>query len=126
MRGLLAGLVVVAVFVALASIVMRMRAGEGEIAKSKRSMRAIRQGIEVFRMKQNRLPASLSELCGDDGTRCDSGVDGPMDPWGNDFVYIRRDKKTFDLVCLGSDGEEGGEGNAKDITLADVGEPGGD
>ena len=39
------------------------------------------------------------------------------DPWGNDFVYsTRRNRKLpFTVVSLGSDGFEGGDGDAEDI-----------
>jgi general secretion pathway protein G len=40
----------------------------------------------------------------------------PKDPWGNEFVYISPGTHgDFDLVCLGADGEPGGEGVNKDI-----------
>ncbi len=40
------------------------------------------------------------------------------DPWGNPFVYVAEGEVnpgSYDLICLGSDGEEGGEGDAEDI-----------
>ncbi len=39
------------------------------------------------------------------------------DPWGNDFVYsTRRNRKLpFTVVSFGSDGFEGGDGDAEDI-----------
>ncbi len=41
----------------------------------------------------------------------------PQDPWGNPYVYISpgTHDKSFDIFSLGSDGEEGGEGNDADI-----------
>ncbi len=40
----------------------------------------------------------------------------PKDPWGNEFVYISPGSHgDFDLICLGADGEPGGEGVNKDI-----------
>ena len=41
----------------------------------------------------------------------------PKDPWGNDFIYISPGvhSKDYDLICLGADGEEGGEGFDADI-----------
>ena len=41
----------------------------------------------------------------------------PRDPWGNPYVYISpgTHDKSFDIFSLGSDGEEGGEGNDADI-----------
>ncbi len=39
----------------------------------------------------------------------------PLDPWGHPFVYLSPGLNgDFDLSSYGSDGEAGGEGNAKD------------
>lgn len=41
-----------------------------------------------------------------------------VDPWGNPYVYIsegQRNPGSFDLVCLGADGQDGGEGDNADI-----------
>ena len=40
----------------------------------------------------------------------------PKDPWGNDYRYDAPGKHgAFDILALGSDGREGGEGEAKDV-----------
>ena len=40
----------------------------------------------------------------------------PLDPWGNDFVYLSPGLNSdFDLSSYGNDGESGGEGDAKDV-----------
>jgi general secretion pathway protein G len=41
-----------------------------------------------------------------------------LDPWGNPYVYISEGQYnpgSFDLVSLGADGQEGGEGDNEDI-----------
>ena len=39
------------------------------------------------------------------------------DPWGNDFKYTSPGQsRPFDIVSLGADGREGGEGENRDIT----------
>jgi general secretion pathway protein G len=41
-----------------------------------------------------------------------------VDPWGNPYVYIAEGQYnpgSFDLICLGADGQEGGEGDNADI-----------
>jgi len=40
----------------------------------------------------------------------------PRDPWKHPYVYINEDNN-IELISLGADGREGGEGDAKDITL---------
>lgn len=44
----------------------------------------------------------------------------PMDPWGNPYLYqLSSTGREIDLVSLGSDGQPGGEADAKDIALSD-------
>ena len=44
----------------------------------------------------------------------------PKDPWGNDYRYTSPGQKgAYDILSLGADGKEGGEGTNKDITSAD-------
>jgi general secretion pathway protein G len=41
-----------------------------------------------------------------------------LDPWGNPIIYIGEGEinpGSFDLISLGADGSEGGEGDAEDI-----------
>jgi general secretion pathway protein G len=41
-----------------------------------------------------------------------------LDPWGNLYIYIREgtvNPGSFDLISLGADGQEGGEGDNADI-----------
>lgn len=41
----------------------------------------------------------------------------PLDPWGHAYEYhVPGDKKPYGIVSLGSDGRQGGSGDASDIT----------
>lgn len=40
----------------------------------------------------------------------------PLDPWNNEYIY-ESDGRTFNIISLGSDGLEGGEGPEGDISL---------
>jgi len=77
--------------------------------------------IEMYKLEVGRYPENLQAL-----VRQPSGVDkwaGPYikeaelkDAWGNDYRYTTPGTgKGFDLVSLGADGKEGGEGDARDI-----------
>lgn len=47
--------------------------------------------------------------------------DIPTDPWGNEYIYESPGSNggdSFQIVCYGSDGKEGGEGDAEDIVAA--------
>ena len=43
--------------------------------------------------------------------------DVPLDPWNRPYVYrCPGQRADFDLIALGADGQEGGEGDNRDIT----------
>jgi len=46
----------------------------------------------------------------------------PKDPWGNEYDYIKpgREGKAFEVICYGADGDQGGEGEDRDISSADL------
>jgi general secretion pathway protein G len=45
----------------------------------------------------------------------------PKDPWDSDYIYISpSERHDFELISLGADGEEGGEGADKDIKNWDI------
>ena len=45
----------------------------------------------------------------------------PLDAWNNDYVYISPGVEgPFDLLSMGADGVEGGEGSDADINWRDV------
>ena len=43
----------------------------------------------------------------------------PKDPWGNPYVYKRTDNGEVEIISLGANGAEGGEGEDKDISNRD-------
>ena len=45
------------------------------------------------------------------------GTDLPKDPWGNEYIYRSpgEENRPFEIISLGADGKEGGEGVEKDI-----------
>ncbi len=44
----------------------------------------------------------------------------PKDPWDNDYLYLRRADRKYELYSLGADGREGGEGYDADIFEQDL------
>ncbi len=42
----------------------------------------------------------------------------PKDPWGHPYIYVNNNGK-IDIISLGADGKEGGEGENKDIRLSE-------
>jgi general secretion pathway protein G len=107
--GLLAGLVV-------PNVQRSLR--KAKIQTAKTTMIRIEGAIDQFRVEKNRLPDSLEELVGEDGIL---GSELPKDPWGGDYQYVKIDRKKFDIICLGADGQEGGEDDEdRDIHREDM------
>jgi general secretion pathway protein G len=99
---------------------------DAKIQTAKSDMRAIKDAIEHYRMKKSRLPDSIADLCGPEGdeNRKLEWTEPQKDPWNHDYYYEPKGK-TYDLVSYGADGQEGGEGEDADITLADLSKRGG-
>lgn len=47
------------------------------------------------------------------------GNNVPVDAWGGEYLYFR-DKGRYEIISLGADGQEGGEGDAADISSLDL------
>lgn len=81
--------------------------------------------LDMYRLDLGRYPppeaglqALVSQPAGVEGWRGPylQRDDALTDPWGNPYVYaVSEDGQTAQVFSLGSDGAEGGEGNAADI-----------
>ena len=78
--------------------------------------------IEMYKLEVGKLPDDLQAL-----VRQPPGADrwnGPYvkepdlkDAWGNDYRYtVPGQGKAYDIVSLGADGKDGGDGENRDIT----------
>jgi general secretion pathway protein G len=96
--------------------------GQAKSAEQRIRTQQLVGDIELYRLEVGKYPESLMAL-----VRQPAGVDkwnGPYakeadlkDAWGNDYRYtLPGQSKPFDLVSLGADGKEGGEGENRDIT----------
>ena len=115
--GMLAGLVAVRTRGYLIS--SKQNAAKAEIAN-------IVKAVETFYADQNRYPTT------DEGidillVATDSWPDGflnkkPLDPWKNPYEYVSPGSSDpYEIICLGADGREGGEGENRDFTSASLG-----
>jgi general secretion pathway protein G len=79
--------------------------------------------LDSFRLSVGRYPTTAEGL---DALRKNPGMDlwdgpylrkdVPMDPWGRPYIYsCPGEHGDYDLVSLGADGQEGGEGENADV-----------
>lgn len=79
--------------------------------------------VEQFRSRHRQQPKDFAEAIGDEKGPAAQMVRAAMtDGWGHDvaMTHVGGSKRTYDIVSLGSDGKEGGEGSAADIKLSDM------
>ena len=88
------------------------------VAPTMTRMRSIESAIAAYRVDNRMLPENLDALAGPGGMLDADEV--PTDAWGNPFVYEPLGETEYTLVSFGSDGVEGGEGDAADITRKDL------
>ena len=125
-------MIVVAIIGILLAVVVPPLFGSEQEAKQtlqKTALRSVANGLEMYRLNNNHYPST------DQGREAvgarPSGVPEPknwrpvlrqsqlLDVWGNEYVYIS-DGPSYELISLGADGEEGGEGFEADITYAEL------
>jgi general secretion pathway protein G len=120
---------IVIVFILLAGIMAFVgpkifeQMGKAKSAEAKVRMHTLAGQIEIYRLEVGKYPENLQAL-----VRAPGGSEGKWngpyvkegdlkDSWGNEYRYtVPGQGKAFDLVSLGADGREGGEGENKDIT----------
>ena len=120
-------LVVIVILGLLATLIMPKildRPEQARRIKAKVQIRNFESALALFKTDTGRFPTTAERL---EALVADPGVTGwkkggylehgkvPLDPWGNDYVYLcpGREGRDYDLISYGQDGEAGGaEGNA--------------
>ena len=123
-------LVVIVIIALLSSLVAPKLFGKLDSAKVKTAytqMQMLSQALDSFRLDVGKYPTTeegLKILWVKNSDR--KNWDGPYlpkavnkDPWGNPYHYKYPGKNgnDYQLYSLGSDGKEGGSGDAKDISV---------
>ena len=101
---------------------------DARIKAARLQIEALSNALDLYYLDTGRYPASnegLSALVkrpGNVNTWNGPYIKGdtvPRDPWGNAYVYRSPgDRAPYEIVSLGSDGRDGGTGNAADIRVA--------
>ena len=117
--------VVIVILVTLAGIATPIYMNyvkQGRIGTAKMQLKLLAQELDNYKIRVGQYPSELRGLV--------ENLDGhekwdgpymkkiPLDPWGNEYVYVvpgEHNTDTYDLSCLGADGQTDGEGENADI-----------
>ena len=100
---------------------------ESKVKAAKIQMQSFSSSLDLFNLDAGRYPSTSEGLAA--LVRRPPGVAAwngpylkggnvPNDPWNNPYIYrAPGEHNPFDIVSLGSDGQEGGSGTAADISL---------
>ena len=103
---------------------------ESRVKTAKIQIQSFSSALDLFYLDTGRYPTSSEGLAA--LVRPASSIPGwagpylkggnvPNDPWNHPYIYRGPDERgAFDIVSLGSDGQEGGTGTAADISLNTV------
>lgn len=118
-------LLVLVILALIAGLVLPSIIGQAEGAKAKSASSSISRlsmAVETYYLDTGNTPERLEHLVENPGNV--SGWNGPYvkatllkDPWGREFQFRSPGQHgDFDIVSFGKDGQQGGEGNNKDVT----------
>jgi len=125
-------LIVIAILGLLTALVVPNVIGQGEEAKRKIvciQEKSLKDALDSFKVTEGVYPTTEEGLKAlvknpnpekyksypKNGFLKDGKL--PKDPWGNDYIYVNSGGN-IDIISLGADGKEGGEGENKDIKLS--------
>ena len=117
---------IVIVFILLAGIMAFVlpkifsQAGQAKSKEAQIRLLNLAGQVEMYKLEVGRYPENLGALVRNPGSDKWGGPyvkeEELKDAWNNDYRYTTPGTaKGFDLVSLGADGKEGGEGENKDI-----------
>ncbi|PCJ20511.1 MAG: type II secretion system protein GspG [Gammaproteobacteria bacterium] len=125
-------MVVMAIIGVLAAMIVPNIVGRDDSARvvaAKNDIRTISQALVMFKLDNQRYPNSdqgIDALVNAPSNAKNWPSDGylpkpPLDPWGNEYIYIRPGGKgAYDIISLGADGAEGGSEYDADISDDDI------
>jgi general secretion pathway protein G len=127
-------LVIITVLASVVTVSIMHKPGEARVAAAKLQIKELQTAVQVYRTEQSRPPtqaqglaALISKPATDPipanypaGGYLDSHV-LPKDPWQHDYIYLTpgRHGEPFEIICYGSDGEPGGDGDGADLSSSE-------
>ncbi len=114
-------MVIMGMLVGLAAVRYRSYLISSKQYTAKTQISTIVKAIETFYAQEGRYPTTdegIQILAEGTASWPDGYLDKvPIDPWKNPYEYVSPGTtQPYEVICLGSDGREGGEGENRDIT----------
>lgn len=101
------------------------RADEARVSAAKNDLKSLSAALKLYKLDNQQYPSAQQGLAAlVSKPTVDPVPNGwkpyidklPKDPWGNEYKYINPGvQQEVDIVSLGSDGQVGGTGTAKDL-----------
>lgn len=129
---LMAVLLIIALIAGLATKSFMAATDKAKVTTTEATLKTLHAAVNMFKLSTGRYPTEemgLLELVEEpvDVEGWDAGgylesTDIPRDAWKGEFVYMLNPEsgKPFVIISYGSDGKEGGEGDAYDLYSTDV------
>lgn len=125
-------MVILGLLVAVVAPNIMGRSDQAKVTIAKTQLSNISNSLDLYRLDNNHFPSTsqgLTALVSKPSGRPEPknyAPNGymknvPEDPWGNEYQYISPGSEgPYDLYSYGSDGREGGEGDARDLSVYNI------
>ncbi|NBC11100.1 MAG: type II secretion system major pseudopilin GspG [Planctomycetes bacterium] len=107
-------IMVVVVIIGLLAGAVAMRftgtVDKAKLSRARSDIATIMDAVEMYYLYHGRYPSNAEGLEALD-------LESRTDPWGNEYIYNQPgpDGEPFEIVCLGRDEQQGGEGPDADV-----------
>ncbi len=90
---------------------------DSQVQTTELTMGKVNERIEIYMLRKKKPPSTSDGL-----KAVFSGEEPPADSWGNPFVFVSPGPGglPYELISYGSDGVEGGTGNAADLKWSEL------
>jgi general secretion pathway protein G len=126
-------MVILGLLVAIVAPNIMGRSDQAKVTVAETQLTNISKGLDIYRLDNSHYPSTQQGLealksrpTGNPEPK-NWNPDGymksiPQDPWGSDFQYVSPGAEgAYDLYSYGSDGQEGGDGDAADLSIWKIG-----
>jgi general secretion pathway protein G len=125
---LLVVLVILALLAGLVLPKLLSQVGRGSVATAKTQIAGFKTAVNTYMLDHHgQPPTTLDDLISPPANSGNGEWKGPylsdaksvpLDPWGHEYQYTTPGPagNEYEIVCLGSDGKEGGDGEAADLS----------